>query len=149
MSFLSRWRPVRVRLLGFLIPLPGAEDRLRGGQLAVFGFLNQHELTFTWSGATDGDKIVLGPVDIVPNQNYGVRMEVQNFLGYRDRAWWNFSKSCKPVPTIQIAGDANLFVRSTQDVMLAGDAFLSVTSCACRGVPRVAARLATSACPPS
>jgi hypothetical protein len=84
---------------------------------------------------SNGDKIVLGPVDIVPNQNYGVRMEVQNFLGYRDRAWWNFSKSCKPVPTIQIAGDANLFVRSTQDVMLAGDAFLSVTSCACRGVP--------------
>ena len=41
---------------------------------------------------SNGDKIVLGPVDIVPNQNYGVRMEVQNFPGYRSRAWWNFSR---------------------------------------------------------
>ena len=82
---------------------------------------------------SNGDKIVLGPVDVEPNQNYGVRVEVQNFLGYRDRAWWNFSKSCKPVPTIQIAGDSNLFKRSTEAVMLAGDAYLSEVGCACRG----------------
>jgi hypothetical protein len=82
---------------------------------------------------SNGDKIILGPVDVEPNQNYGVRVEVQNFLGYRDRAWWNFSKSCKPVPTIQIAGDSNLFKRSSEPVMLQGDAYLSEVGCACAG----------------
>eukprot|EP01050_Picozoa_sp_SAG11_P000938 SAG11_NODE_35_length_22255_cov_14.517422_2_plen_6902_part_00 len=77
----------------------------------------------------NGDKIMLEADDLVAETLYGVSVEVQNFVGYADKAYWNFTKIMKSIPIIQLAGDSDIQTKSSKDLVLAGDAVLPTIDC--------------------